>query len=62
MPMPIHKPDEYDKVVNVSWYTPEKPREELRYLKSSKEPTTLQLTGTDFPVFCPFRRCIRSAV
>ncbi|KAL8914113.1 MAG: hypothetical protein Q9171_001229 [Xanthocarpia ochracea] len=31
MPMPIHKPDEYDKVVNVSWYTPEKPREELRF-------------------------------
>ncbi|KAL8771360.1 MAG: hypothetical protein Q9209_003266 [Squamulea sp. 1 TL-2023] len=31
MPMPIHKSDEYDKVVNVSWYTPEKPREELRF-------------------------------
>ncbi|KAL8706339.1 MAG: hypothetical protein Q9201_000593 [Fulgogasparrea decipioides] len=31
MPMPIHKPDEYDKVVNVSWYTPEKAREELRF-------------------------------
>ncbi|KAL8798978.1 MAG: hypothetical protein Q9182_006237 [Xanthomendoza sp. 2 TL-2023] len=31
MPMPIHKADEYDKVVNVSWYTPEKPREELRF-------------------------------
>ncbi|KAL9014814.1 MAG: hypothetical protein Q9173_000547 [Seirophora scorigena] len=31
MPMPIHKGDEYDKVVNVSWYTPEKPREELRF-------------------------------
>ncbi|KAL8971748.1 MAG: hypothetical protein Q9183_000904 [Haloplaca sp. 2 TL-2023] len=31
MPMPIHKPDEYDKVVNVSWYTPEKSREELRF-------------------------------
>ncbi|KAL8701381.1 MAG: hypothetical protein Q9224_000525 [Gallowayella concinna] len=31
MPMPIHKADEYDKVVNVSWYTPEKPREDLRF-------------------------------
>jgi len=29
MPMPINTPDEYDKVVNVSWYTPEKNREEL---------------------------------
>ncbi|KAL8674625.1 MAG: hypothetical protein Q9168_001000 [Polycauliona sp. 1 TL-2023] len=31
MPMPIHKSDEYDKVVNVSWYTAEKPRQELRF-------------------------------
>ncbi|KAL8726929.1 MAG: hypothetical protein Q9166_006386 [cf. Caloplaca sp. 2 TL-2023] len=31
MPMPIHKSDEYDKVVNVSWYTPEKPRDELSF-------------------------------
>lgn len=31
MPMPIHKADEYDKVVNVSWYTPEKARDEIRY-------------------------------
>ena len=31
MPMPINNLDEYDKVVNVSWYTPEKPREELRF-------------------------------
>ncbi|KAL8847221.1 MAG: hypothetical protein Q9221_007747 [Calogaya cf. arnoldii] len=31
MPMPIHKSDEYDKVVNVSWYTPEKPRQELSF-------------------------------
>ncbi|MCJ1227730.1 hypothetical protein MMC12_004388 [Toensbergia leucococca] len=31
MPMPINKLDEYDKVVNVSWYTSEKSREELRF-------------------------------
>jgi hypothetical protein len=30
MPMPIANIDEYDKVVNVSWYNPEKRREELR--------------------------------
>lgn len=29
MPMPISNLDEYDKVVNVSWFTPEKSREEL---------------------------------
>ncbi|KAM0118612.1 Rab GTPase-binding exocyst subunit S15 [Aspergillus fumigatus] len=28
MPMPIQSLDEYDKVLNVSWYNPEKPREE----------------------------------
>ncbi|CAG8959533.1 hypothetical protein HYFRA_00001434 [Hymenoscyphus fraxineus] len=31
MPMPIDNMDEYDKVVNVSWFTPEKPREELTF-------------------------------
>jgi exocyst complex component 6 len=31
MPMPINTMDEYDKVINVSWYTPEKPREQLTF-------------------------------
>ncbi|KAL4898457.1 exocyst complex component Sec15 [Aspergillus ambiguus] len=28
MPMPIQTPEEFDKVLNVSWYSPERPREE----------------------------------
>jgi hypothetical protein len=32
MPMPISDLDEYDKVVKVSWFTPDKPREELMYV------------------------------
>lgn len=28
MPMPIQNLEEFDKVINVSWYTPEKPRAE----------------------------------
>lgn len=36
MPMPIGNLDEYDKVVNVSWFTPEKPREDLTYALFSK--------------------------
>jgi hypothetical protein len=32
MPMPINKMEEYDKVVTVSWYTPEKERDELMYV------------------------------
>ncbi|OBT78490.1 hypothetical protein VF21_01008 [Pseudogymnoascus sp. 05NY08] len=31
MPMPISNLDEYDKVVNVSWFTPDKPRGELSF-------------------------------
>ena len=31
MPMPINNIDEYDKVVNVSWYTPDKARDDLRF-------------------------------
>ena len=31
MPMPINKLEEYDKVVNVSWYTPDKDRESIRF-------------------------------
>lgn len=27
MPMPIQTQEEYDKVLNVSWYSPEKPEE-----------------------------------
>lgn len=30
--MPVNNIEEYDKVVNVSWYAPEKSREELRYV------------------------------
>jgi hypothetical protein len=32
MPMPINSIEEYDKVVTVSWYTPDKEREELTYV------------------------------
>lgn len=31
MPMPIQTPEEFDKVVNVSWYTPDRPREEMTF-------------------------------
>lgn len=32
MPMTLNSIEEYDKVVTVSWYTPEKDREELTYV------------------------------
>ncbi|KAI9844092.1 MAG: hypothetical protein M1837_005806 [Sclerophora amabilis] len=31
MPMPINNLDEYDKVINVSWYSPDKEREHLNF-------------------------------
>ncbi|KAE8451834.1 hypothetical protein EG329_002674 [Mollisiaceae sp. DMI_Dod_QoI] len=31
MPMPISNMEEYDKVINVSWFTPDKSREELTF-------------------------------
>ena len=36
MPMPISNLDEYDKVVNVSWFTPDKARGELTYVHLSE--------------------------
>lgn len=32
MPMAINSLDEYQKVINVSWYTPEQPAENLTYV------------------------------
>ncbi|KAI4168914.1 MAG: hypothetical protein LQ343_006036 [Gyalolechia ehrenbergii] len=49
MPMPIHKADEYDKVVNVSWYTPEKAREELQYSDTAQKTCLRLLIVAAFP-------------
>lgn len=53
MPMPISKIDEYDKVVNVSWFTPDKPREELVYVQSYIQ-VKQALTPIRFPLVLPF--------
>ncbi|KAI9891319.1 MAG: hypothetical protein M1814_002832 [Vezdaea aestivalis] len=45
MPMPVNTVDEWDKVVNVSWYTPEKPREEMSF------PTVLPFSQM-YPLCC----------
>lgn len=60
--MPIHKADEYDKVVNVSWYTPEKAREELQYSDTAQKTCLRLLIVAAFPVFYPFLKCIPYAV
>ena len=62
MPMTLNSIEEYDKVVTVSWYTPEKEREELtyvalllRYCISRTNYDTVSLA------FYPSHRCIHYA-
>lgn len=59
MPMPIANIDEYDKVVNVSWFTPDKPREELVYVFHTL--FDYLLTRTDSPVSFHSLKCTPSA-
>ena len=54
MPMPISNLDEYDKVVNVSWFAPEKPREELKCACPSTLSLNVLLTCSRFPCVLPF--------
>ena len=61
MPMPINTSEEYDKVVNVSWYSPEKDRRDLVYDTPHLQMISL-LISTDFHVSCPSHKCIHSAV
>lgn len=51
--MPIQNAEEFDKVINVSWYTPEKPREEQTYVSRLHLFKPL-LTRLRFPCVLPF--------
>lgn len=54
MPMRINNLDEYDKVIDVSWYKPDKPREEIM-LSCHFTPTFYHiLTVVSFPCEFPF--------
>jgi hypothetical protein len=57
MPMPINSLDEYDKVVNVSWYTPEKERSELEYVFFILLRRSSALITLDFHWFYRSLRC-----
>jgi exocyst complex component 6 len=54
--MPIQNIEEFDKVLNVSWYSPEKPREEhkLALIALSNECVGSKLTKSSFPCVLPF--------
>lgn len=60
MPMPIQTPEEFDKVLNVSWYTPNEPQEQACVFPNRLSPTTRQRILnwlSVFPAFCRFPRC-----
>jgi hypothetical protein len=59
MPMPINNPDEYDKVINVSWYTPDKDREQQKYVYALEIRKNVILIRVVSPVFFPFLKCTR---
>ena len=52
MPMSIKDIEEYDAVLNLSWYTPEKPRDQLSYVCSF--PVLPVLMIISFPCVVPF--------
>lgn len=54
MPMPINSLDEYDKVINVSWYTPESSRDELKYVAASYQLQAHAKPSLRFPCVLPF--------
>lgn len=56
MPMPINSYEEYDKVVSVSWYTPEKSREELTYVI---QPVFVRVSILNCPVSHAFFHSLR---
>ena len=56
MPMPIGNLDEYEKVVNVSWFTPDKQREELTYIPDTPSHAIRMVANYNFrfPFVLPF--------
>lgn len=59
--MPISNLEEYDKVLNVSWFTPDKPREDLMCVPHAKLQELFLTMILDSHLCCHFHKCIRSA-
>ena len=54
MPMPIGNDEEYDKIISISWYTPDKDREELTFVFPTEHAALEILTDYSFPCVLPF--------
>ena len=61
MPMPIGNDEEYDKIISISWYTPDKAREELRFVFPTNVLRSRFLQIIASHVSYPSRRCILPA-
>lgn len=64
MPMAINSKEEYEKVINVSWFAQEKNLEDLPYASPLQQPANVSSANDYLPAYrvcCPSRRCIRSA-
>jgi hypothetical protein len=62
MPMPINNPDEYDKVINVSWYTPDKDHEQQKYVYTAEIRKSVMLIRVASLVFFLSHKCTRFVV
>ena len=56
MPMPISSLEEYDKIIDVGWYTPERDREDITYVVSAECMILLMLRSASL-AFYRFLKC-----
>jgi hypothetical protein len=52
--MPIQTPEEFDKVLNVSWYNPDKPQDQVYAVRISVSYQTSTDLIISFPCVLPF--------
>lgn len=54
MPMPINSLEEYEKVINVSWFSQDQPAEELTYVFLLTHSAVVADDNSRFPCVLPF--------
>lgn len=62
MPMSVESPEEFDRVLEATWYTPNEDREELTCVHFEGTVLVILTTTLDSLSSCPSLRCTRSVV
>lgn len=62
MPMPISNLEDYDKIIDVVWYTPDKEREDVTYVLRIEHCAVHSLTGPDSLSYSHSPKCIPCVV